>query len=123
MVLRSPSFATTGLTSKRSVDDGEDADGGEREAYGAGGPVVAVVGVDDVDVHERLLRDVSEEKNGGDGQHGAALEQRERADWIGALPGEGAAVLVREGFGQNEEAVESVDETQSRRRPRRAGAD
>src|ERR1700761_9117941 len=35
-----------------SVKDGEDADGGEGEAHGAVGPAVAVVCVDDVDVHK-----------------------------------------------------------------------
>ena len=88
-----------------------DADGREREADGAVGPVVAVVGVDDVDVHQGLLRDVAEEENGSDGDHaGVATEQGEGADGVGASPREGAAVLLGEGFGQDEEAVEAVDE-------------
>ena len=46
------------------------------ETDGAVGPVVTVVGVDDVDVHEGLLRDVAEEKDGGDRDHaGVATEE------------------------------------------------
>ena len=74
MAPRSPMRATTGLTRHSAVDGGEDADDGEGEADGAVGPVVAIVGVDDVDVHQRLLRDVAEEKNAGDGEHAAAAE-------------------------------------------------
>ena len=107
-------FCDDGFDEKCAVDDGADADGGEREADGAVGPVVAVVGVDDVDVHERLLGDVTEQEDGGDGDHAAvAAEKGEGADGIGAGPGEGAAVFFGEGFGQDEETVESVDEREA----------
>ncbi len=99
-----------GFDEKRTVDDGADADDGKREADGAVGPVVAIVGVDDVDVHEDLLGDVAEQENGGDGDHACGTEQGERADGVGAGPGEGTAVFFRKGFGQDEETVEAVDE-------------
>ena len=64
MAPRSPSLATDRFDEECSVDDGADADDGEREADGAVGPVVAVVGVDDVDVHQDLLGDVAEQEHG-----------------------------------------------------------
>lgn len=76
--------------------------------------MVTVVGVDDVDVHQNLLGDVTEKKNRGDTDHaGMAAEQGERADGVGARPGEGAAVLQGEGFGQDEEPIESVDKREA----------
>ena len=42
-----------------------------------------------------------------------AAEQSEGADGVGAGPGEGAAVFLGEGFGQDEETVESVDEREA----------
>ena len=79
-------FGDDGLNKQCSVDGSTDPDGREGEANGTVGPVVAIVGIDDVDVHQDLLRDVSEKQDGGDGQHIAAPKKRERADWIGALP-------------------------------------
>ena len=107
-----------GFDEKRTVDDGADSDERKGETDGAVGPAVAVVGVDDVDVHQDLLCDVTEQENGGDGDHaGVAAEKRERADGVGAGPGKGAAVLQGEGFGQDEEAVESVDKRETARGP------
>src|SRR5206468_630780 len=89
-------------------------------ADSAVGPVVAVVRVDDVDVHQRLLRDVAEEKYCGDGDHaGVAAEERERTDGVGARPGERAAVLERKRFGQNEETIHPIDEREASRDPER----
>lgn len=103
-----------GFDEETAVEAAEDSDQREGEADGAVGPVIAVVGVDDVDVHEGLLGDVSEEEDGGDGEHGAgcgfAAEEREGTDGVGTLPGKGHAVFAGEGFWQDEEAVESVDE-------------
>ena len=101
-----------------SVDDGADADGGEGVADGADGPVVAVAGVDDVDIQEGLLRDVAEEKDDGDGDHaGVSAEERDRAYGVGASPGERAAVVFGEGFGQDEETVEAVEEAEAAGNP------
>ena len=77
----------------------------------------AVVGVDDVDVHQNLLGDVTEQEDRSDGDHAAVTEQGERADGIGPGPGEGASVFFRERFGEDEEAVKSVDEREATGHP------
>jgi hypothetical protein len=80
--------------------------------YGAVGPVVSIVSVDDVDVHQGLLRDVSEQKQACDSEHRTSPEQGERTDRVGAAPGEGAAILSGERFGQDEETIKAVDEAE-----------
>ena len=97
-----------------AVDDGEDADDAERDAGGADAPVVAVVGVEDVDVHERLLGEVAADKDSGEqherlrtGEHG------EGADGVGTFPGERIAVFLGEGLGQDEGSVEAVEQREA----------
>jgi hypothetical protein len=75
--------------------------------------VVAVVGVDDVDVHQDLLGDITAQEDCGDGDHAAVTEQGERADGIGAGPGKAASVFFGERFGEDEETVKSVDEREA----------
>ena len=84
---------------------------------------IAVVGVDDVDVHQRLLGEVAEEEDGGEAEHAGVARRSEREPTgLARFQEKGLRCSERERFGQDEEAVEAIEEAESRRRPRRAGA-
>ena len=87
-------FLCDGTDEESAVDDLEDADHAERDADRAGAPVVSIAGVEDVDVHQRLLREVAEDEHGREQQQRLRTgEHGERADGVGALPGERVAVF------------------------------
>ena len=111
MAPRSPSLADGGFDQEDAVECGEDADGGEREADGAVGPAIAVVGVDDVDVHQGLLGDVAEQEKRRRWQIMLAWRMRVREPTgLARLQEKGLRMLFGEGLGEDKEAVEAVEE-------------
>src|ERR1035437_9197310 len=83
------------LHQARAVHPGEDGYHRQRQTDGAVRPAKAVVGIEHVDVLQRLLRQVAEDEHGGEAEQDAVLpDEAERAERVRALPGEGAAMLA-----------------------------
>jgi hypothetical protein len=97
-----------------------EADERQRQAHGFLGPAVAEGGVEHEDRGQDLMGDIDQEIDSRQAvQLALRAQQPERAQRIGALPGERHAALRRQRFGQYEPAERGVDQARCGRHPER----
>lgn len=91
----------------------EDADEGEGEADGFGAPVEAIAGEIIPIGLDALCTEVDEEEADGEAADlGMGFEEFEGAEGVGAAPFEGSAFVEGKRFGQEEIAIDAIEQTQ-----------